>query len=358
MYNPFINGEFPVGVRTIELTGKNGNYTTEIWYPAADEYRGAKAIDAFRFVEELPEATQEAVRDARPAQGKRPLVMYWHGGYGHRREMAAMCVYLASHGFVVAAPDFPGDNIRDMYGMNPAIKRRPVDASARARPVQGAEVIELLASNDSSFLRNVVNAEEVGSFGLSLGGFTALSVNAESPRMVACVAIAPSSGRRSPLPQMARVSRLMRLDWQSEVSTLLLTGEADALVILEDVRELFANLAEPKRLVVLKRAGHLHWADNAEEMHETLRLRYLSGEFPDPEIDGPAVGRAFRPFAELCPAEHATETMRGLTLAHFEASLMASAEAKAFLQDGLVETFTARGIDLEVANEPMVAKLE
>ncbi len=106
-YNPFINGESPVGVRTIELIGKDNNYTAEVWYPAADEYRGREAIDRFKFVDEYPEVTQEATRDAKPAEGKRPLVMYWHGGYGHRREMAAMCVFLASHGFVVSAPDFP-----------------------------------------------------------------------------------------------------------------------------------------------------------------------------------------------------------------------------------------------------------
>ena len=98
-----------VGVRTIELTGEDSNYTTEIWYPAADEYRGVEAIDTFKFVDEMPEASQEATREAKPSDKKFPLIVYWHGAYGHRREMAAMCVFLASHGFVVASADFPGD---------------------------------------------------------------------------------------------------------------------------------------------------------------------------------------------------------------------------------------------------------
>lgn len=351
-YNPFIKGEFPVGVRTIELVGSSNNYTTEIWYPAADKYRGVEALDTFKFVDELPEATQEAVRDAEGIEGKRPLVMYWHGGYGHRREMAAMCVLLSTHGFIVAAPDFPGDHITKMYGSDPEIATKPVDASAEARPGQAAEIIELLLASGDDFLSSVLDGENVGSFGLSLGGFTTLAANSSSRRLKASFAIAPACGFRSPLPQIARIAKFYRLDeWKSSASTFLLTGEADALVIVDDVREMFARLPEPKKLAVLREGGHLHWADNAELMHETLRLRYLSGEFPDPELDGQKLGNAFRPFSELCPAKHALDVMRSTIVAHFEANLKDSDEARKFLDDDLAGTFAARGIDLELDNE-------
>jgi dienelactone hydrolase len=275
--------------------------------------------------------------------------MYWHGGYGHRREMAAMCVLLSTRGFVVAAPDFPGDHITKMYGKDPEVATKPVDASAEARPNQAAEIIELLLASGDQFLRSVLNGENVGSFGLSLGGFTTLAVNSSSDRLKASFAIAPACGTRSPLPQMERIAKFYRLDeCKSPAATFLLTGDADALVIVDDVREMFAQLPEPKKLAVLKEAGHLHWTDNAELMHETLRLRYLSGEFPDPELDGQKLGTAFRPFAELCPAEHALDVMRSTILAHFEASLKGNADARTFLDNDLAETFAARGIDLDV----------
>ena len=294
--NPFVTGDQAVGVRTTNVAGNDSvGYTVEVWYPAPDSYRHVAAVDTFKFVDELPEATQEAIRDAEPADGRRPLIMYWHGGYGHRREMAALCVFFASHGFVVAAPDFPGDHIRFMYGEDPEIKSRPIDASAEVRGRQAAEVVECLASGADDFTACIVDGENVGSFGMSLGGFTALAANTVSRRIKATFPMAP----------------------------------------------------EPKRIAILKAAGHLHWGDNAELMHETLRHRYLSGDFPDPEIDALAIGRAFRPFSDLCPAQHAVDAMRSIGLAHFAANLSNSDDARALLAD-LAGTLSQRGIELEL----------
>ncbi len=351
-YNPFILGSYPVGVRTVEFSGADNNYTTEVWYPAANEYRGVEARDTFKYVDELPPATQEAVRDAKPADGKRPLIMYWHGGYGHRREMAAMCVFLASHGFAVAAPDFPGDHVTHTFGSDPLVAKKTVDESARARPIQGAEIVERIAASTDAFISSIIDASQIGSYGMSMGGFTALAVNSESPRMKASVAVCPMTGTRGMIPGIKRLTGLLRTDdWKSDVSTFILTGSEDCFVILDDVRELFVKLGEPKRLAVLNGAGHIHWVDNAEMIHETMRARYAGGEFPDPEIDGPTLAKAMRPFAELCPAEHAQEVMRSITLAQFEANLKESNEAKAFLENDLAETFERRGIDLEVDNK-------
>ena len=347
--NPFVTGDQAVGVRTTNVAGSDSvGYTVEVWYPAPDSYRHVAAVDTFKFVDELPEATQEAIRDAEPADGRRPLIMYWHGGYGHRREMAALCVFFASHGFVVAAPDFPGDHIRFMYGEDPEIKSRPIDASAEVRGRQAAEVVEGLASGADDFTACIVDGENVGSFGLSLGGFTALAANTVSRRIKATFPIAPAWGTRSPVPQMVRLTKFLRLEeWKAPASTFILTGGADALVNVDDVRELHARLPEPKRIAILKAAGHLHWGDNAELMHETLRHRYLSGAFPDPEIDALAIGRAFRPFSELCPAQHAVDAMRSIGLAHFAANLSNSDDARALLAD-LSGTLSQRGIELEL----------
>ena len=349
MYNPFIKGELPVGVRTIELTGEDSNYTTEIWYPAADEYRGVEAIDTFKFVDEMPEASQEATREAKPSDKKFPLIVYWHGAYGHRREMAAMCVFLASHGFVVASADFPGDHITHMYGSNPLISQKPVDESAKARPRQAADVIELLVTSTDDFLLRLVDGSNIGSFGESMGGFTTLAVNSETSRVKASFPVCPVSGTRGIIPALTRLAGNLRTDnWRCSPSTFVVTGSADSFVFVEDVRDMFETLRGPKRLAILNGAGHLHWADNAELVHETLRLRYASGEFPDPELDGPKMAEMMRPFAELCPAQHAVDVMRSLSLAHFESVLKGSSGAREFLENGLAERFAERGIDLDV----------
>lgn len=358
-YNPFEKGEHPVGVRTIELAGRSDTYTTEIWYPATPGYCGVEALDTFKFVDELPAATQAAVRGARPAKGKRPLVMYWHGGYGHRREMAAMCVFLASHGFVVAAPDIPGDHVRLMYGADPEMAKTPVDASARARPGQAAEVIELLVTGQDAFAGEIIDSDNVGSFGQSLGGFTTLAVNTVSRRVKASLAIAPAWGKRSRLPHIARIGAMLRLEeWKSPAATFVLTGEVDAFVDLDDVRDLFKILPGPKRMGILRGAGHCHWTDNAELIHETLRARYASDEFPDPELDGPTLAIAMRPFSELCPAEHGIDVLRSVTLAHFQAHLTPgedAMDAMNFLDDDLAAAYSARGMRFELDNKQMTA---
>src|SRR5262245_7319147 len=119
-YNPFARGSFPVGVRTIDLRDKDSDrpVLTEIWYPAVDRYRGKdlddSSRDRFSIAPGFPEARQNAVRNADPANDRLPVVLFSHGGYGIRREATNICTHLASHGYLVAGPDFPGDNLADM----------------------------------------------------------------------------------------------------------------------------------------------------------------------------------------------------------------------------------------------------
>ena len=82
-----------------------------------------------------------------------------------------------------------------------------------------------------------------------------------------------------------------------------------------------------------------------------LRTMWKSGAFPvaDPDIDLAAIAEASRPFSELCRAEHGLDSVRALCLAHMDANLKGSAEARAFLAGDLARSFAARGIDLEVA---------
>lgn len=358
-YDPFARGAAPVGVRTIELRGSaDGDvFTTEVWYPAAARYAGRDlddaTCDAFKFAPGLPGARQHAVRDAEATRGSRPLVMYFHGGYGHRREATGICTHLASHDYVVAALDFPGDNIVDSVGRKPGttakIAHTPADESARKRPAQASEALDALSAALPS-LELDVPIERVGCSGISMGGFTSLAVNSRDTRFAASFAMCPMYGTRGLAPQVARLQGLLRVDdWGRDVPVLVLAGEVDPLVALPDMRELHAKLREPKRLAVLRRAGHMHFADGAQNVHETLRAAYLGGEFPDPELDAIALGTAMRPFAELCSEADSLATARCLCLAFMDAELKRNAAARAFLAGDLAAAFASRGIELEAA---------
>jgi len=356
MYDPFTRGTSPVGVKTVELRDADGRHLlTEVWYSAAAQHRGADlenaTRDEFTIAPRMPRARQNAVRDAQPAPGRRPLVLYCHGGYGHRRESSNLCTHLASQGYVVGACDFPGDHIADVmpasFGGTAKVATTPIDESAMRRPRQTLAALDGLLTIAPA-LGLAIDGSRVGTTGISMGGFTSLAVNSLDARFAASFAMCPMYGSRGPLKAVARLAPLLTIDdWRQRPQVFVLANELDSHVMLADLRDLHARLPEPKRFAVLKRAGHIHYADGAEAGHELFRKAYLSGEFPDPEIDAFALGTAMRPFAELISEADANATARALLLAHMDSVLRQNSEATAFLDGGIAATFAARGIALE-----------
>src|SRR5207237_8639152 len=51
----------------------------------------------------------DAVRDARVAAGKFPLIIFSHGNGGNRHQNTFWCDYLASYGYVIVSPDHTGN---------------------------------------------------------------------------------------------------------------------------------------------------------------------------------------------------------------------------------------------------------
>ena len=363
-YDPIQRGAFPVGVGTLEFRDipfAARPVPAEIWYPATDAYRGQDqdeaTCDHFAIARGFPVAAQYAVRNAVPAGGVLPLFLYLHGGCGDRREASRFCTHIASHGYVVCSADFPGDNIRDLLvgedGSAPAVTVTPIDEAASRRSKHASIFIDrVLAMELPGRLR--VDADSIGTGGMSLGGFTSLALNSIDRRPKASFPMCPMFGDRSLVPQVKRLQKLLRVDdWQRPVPTCVLTGELDPMVNVEDVRQLYGRLFTPKRLVVLRRAGHMHFADNVELLHERYRLGYLSGEFSDPELKGEAgiaLGSAMRPFSELCTEAQSGAVARGLCVAHLDAYLKGNLDARAFLDGDLDGVFAARGIDLETTS--------
>lgn len=86
--DPTRPGKLAVGVTTVnavDTTRGNRSLPTELWYPA-----------------------KRAGRDAAPLPKTYPLILIAHGLCGSRLYYDYLATHLASYGFVVAAPDFPG----------------------------------------------------------------------------------------------------------------------------------------------------------------------------------------------------------------------------------------------------------
>lgn len=114
-----------------------------------------------------------AARDARPAAGARPLVVISHGHGGSDLGHHDLAVYLASHGFVVATLEHPGDNFHDTSGTGTA-------SVLIGRPIQVKATISLLLADPR--WSALIDPGRIGVAGFSAGGYTALLTVGAIPR--------------------------------------------------------------------------------------------------------------------------------------------------------------------------------
>lgn len=334
-YDPFRRGRFPVGVRTFGIeSGLARSISVEIWYPAHDEVRGQDldraSRDTYTMFPGAPVAWQAAVRDAPPRGGTFPLVVFSHGFGGHRRQSTFLCTHLASHGYIVAAPDHTGNTAFEL--MQRATSGSFDRAGAfrdtiRDRPGDVSRVIDAVLSRFDS-----VDRARVAMTGHSFGGWTALRVVGEEPRINVVATLATAAGH-------PRLRELIDFEWRRLVPTLVIAGDCDAIVPVDGVRACYAGIRAPKKMVVIHRADHMHFCDQAERMHEFVRA--MPVRFVDLVTE-------MAPFGELVPAEPAADVVRGLTLAHLDAFLAEDRDAKSFLSADLVAVCATRGADVDV----------
>ena len=117
--------------------------------------------------------TEELSADARIAMGTYPLVIISHGSGGSPLVYRGLAAYLARNGFIVAAPEHPGNNRND---------NRLADSleNFEGRPRNVSRVIDGVL-NDSELGPRVAR-NRIGMIGHSMGGYTALAVAGGMPR--------------------------------------------------------------------------------------------------------------------------------------------------------------------------------
>lgn len=170
-----IRGMFPVGARDFTIEDDTRPLKLTVWYPALNPDEQAEAIT---YVERLARVEGRALQDALPDvdSGPYPLVIFSHGLGGLRFQSIFFTEHLASHGFVVIAPDHPGSTVFDVMlgeGSEETIIEnfavRPYDIS---RAIDFAETL----SGPGGVLEGVIETDKIAVSGHSFGGYTALSV--------------------------------------------------------------------------------------------------------------------------------------------------------------------------------------
>lgn len=322
-------GPYGVGATTIELvdasrpTSPNGDFpgsperkiTVEVWYPADPSTAAPEGRDV----------------DLDSDGGPYPLIVFAHGVMGSRGQSRAYTRHLASHGYVVAAPDFPLSNGGAPGGPRVTdIANQPVDVSF--------VINELLLRNAEAdhFLYNAVDGEEIGVTGHSWGGLTTL-LTAFGPYSDARVkAILPIAG---PACFMDPTSAS-----DTSVPMLVVDGSIDLLVPRASAHPAYEFAKAPKYYVEIAGANHLRFADVDIDDAAIVGLVGSGANFqPDSlQVINQLGGNSSACLANFGAAppddpplalDRQQEILRAFALPFFDAYLKHSDAAKKFLQE-------------------------
>lgn len=179
-----------------------------------------------------------------------------------------------------------------------------------------------------------LDPDRIGIAGHSSGGWTALAAVEFEKRIRTVVALAPAGSSK---PKPGVIPAKLSFAWNRDVPTLYLAAEEDVSLPLAGMCELFARTPATKRMAILRHADHLHFMDNAAQLHEAVRATPLPAELA-------WISKEMRPIAELCGEKQAHLFTRGLTLAHFDATLKQDEGAREFLAGDLAADLAARGV--------------
>ncbi len=351
------DGNYQVGVTTIELVDeeRDRELVVEIWYPARpdpeawheiyDVEAGSLRLGTF-------DSPLGAVRDAVPDMrgGPRPVILFSHGSGGTRLQSIFLSERLASHGYVVIAPDHTGNTLGDYFGGDPDLAQSAID-----RPQDLSLMIDTFVERTEETLpqlAGLLDADRIGASGHSFGGYTCLAVGGaeldidagreycaenpdefacalledfspdqhslsfHDPRVKVCVALAPGGYQIVGEEGMSQVS----------IPSLIMAGDADETTPLELEQEpMYTALGAPAWLAVIAGAGHFTFTDICVlverygiEAFEAVGANVLTDGCHEENID----------------LEVAHDIMMTLSTAFFQAELEDRDEAMSFIADG------------------------
>ena len=338
-----VAGRWPygVGVMTLELvdasrpTTANRDYTgspdrklvTEVWYPAA----------ATAATPEEPNAAADV------SGGPYPLIVFAHGFSAFRRQSASYAQHLASHGYVVASPDFPGSNIAAPGGARLyAVLDQPADASFVIDELLGRE------GEAGWALNGAIDGETIGMTGHSLGGMTTMLTAYGEQRDPRIDAIVPISPPACFLPD--------GLADGVSLPAMIVGGSAERIVPPSWIRYAYEIAAPPKYYVSIIGADHIRFADldiTDTQFPDAVDVASGGSTVEDAAVilealgsDGVRCLERDTPTDELISGDRQRELLRVVALPFFDAYLKHDAASMRFLEETLP---VAEGIRFENA---------
>lgn len=235
-------------------TGADRTIPVEIWYPAIDGGEGA-AVYGIAGVVQLPD---DQVRSgAEPEDGSFPVALYSHGSGGVGALAYPYARLLASHGWVVVAPDHVGNTALD------ALNGIDFVQVAIDRPVDVTATLDALESGPlATVVGGAADVDRTVLFGHSFGGYT---VFAAPGLPIDAVALGCSAGSTDPecepLQNPAVSDRFLSPTLDARIQAIV--PQAPALVQVFDSQAL-AELPVPMLLMSGQRDQTIGDANNAK----------------------------------------------------------------------------------------------
>lgn len=266
-------GAQAAGLRTLDVPaerdGPGRAFKAVVWSPCA---QAASALSLGPFM-------VQAARDCPLPPGAHPLVLISHGHAASALSHHDTAQALADGGFIVAALNHPGDTATDMRhgGDMEALQRRPADVR---------RLLDHLLQHPG--LMEHVDAQRVGFFGFSRGGFTGLVLGGARPDFVQ--AGLPCLDARAPLCAQMRDPRYTQGPWVQD-------GRFKALVIADPLNAFpGAPSVQDVRVPV-----QLWWSQHGGDGVQPARVAALAEHLPlRPEVH-PVPGAAHFAFLAPCP---------------------------------------------------------
>jgi predicted dienelactone hydrolase len=258
-------GPFGVGEATLSLPTNAA--PVEVWYPATKASVAGATEATYDVVDWLPPALKKlvpagftvtypsgGVRGVAVAPGRFPLVVFSHGYAGFRDQSTFLTARLASWGFVVAAPDHLSRDLTEVLGGGTGPTKTTDVGDLKS-------TIGLMASENataSSPFHHHVDTSLIGAVGHSAGGAAVEALAAVDPRVTTFIGLAgatvgsfgqQASGPDSIVPHQPG---------------MLMAGTNDHVANPRSIVAAYDKMRSPKRLILVRGAGHLVFADICE----------------------------------------------------------------------------------------------
>lgn len=335
-------GDYNVGRQSVQILDDQRfrSLPVDVWYPT-DATTGDTAV--YTFIPGVALPSESAIQDAPlSADGPFPVVVYSHGSGGQSYIASFFTETLASHGFVVIAPNHVGNTATEVLfgaGDEPEVVayNRPADTAFVI-----TEMLERSADAESPFF-GFMDPDRIGMAGHSFGGFTAYAAAGGLPAVNADATSIPVDDRVDAIVAMAPVTSILPPNVLESITipTMVITGTDDQTTPIDpESAQAFDRVSSGFAYRVdLDDAAHQSFTDVCDYQQKLPSIDGIPAQFVD-TIDAFALAGC-QP--DQMPFERAKELTNQYVIAFFLAHV-AGDESYRLL---LTPEFTASDADVE-----------